>query len=108
MIILDLYKYKLPNGFLISLSDVGLPEFTIEKRLVAENGKILVCGDSRINCIDVTEEEISLWTEEDRTEYDDYIFLNPPSQDSSGSSTVPNEEIEKYTQIIDILSGEQK
>lgn len=108
MKILDLYKYQFPTGSLISLSDIGLPNLTIEKRLVAENGKILVCGDSRVNCIDVTEEEISLWTEEDRTEYDDYITLNPPSQDSSGSSTVPNEEIEKYTQIIDILSGEKE
>ena len=108
MIILDLYNYKLPNGFLISLSDIGLPNPTIEKRLIAENGKILVCGDSRINCIDVTEEEVSLWKEEDRTEYDDYIFFNPPQQDSSGSNTVPNEEIEKYTQIIDILSGEKE
>ena len=108
MKILDLYKYTLPNGFLITITDLGLPEFIILKRLVAENGKILVCGDFRQSCIDVTEEEISLWTEEDRTEYDDYITLNPPSQDSSGSGTVPNEEIEKYTQIIDILSGEQE
>lgn len=108
MIILDLYRYQFPNGTLITLSDIGLPDPIMEKRLVAENGKILVYGDSRVDCIDVTEEEISLWKEEDRTEYDDYITLNPPSQDSSGSGTVSNEEIEKYTQIIDILSGEQE
>lgn len=59
----NLYKYTGKNGTVITLVDLGVPCEEM-KRLIADEGKELVSGDSRYSCIDVFPEEVELWKEE--------------------------------------------
>lgn len=57
-----LYKYKGTNGELITTINLGI-EHEPMVRLVADAGSYLTDGEIKTGAIDVTEEEISLWTE---------------------------------------------
>ena len=70
MKVVNLYKYTGNNGTDITPVDLGIPCEEM-KRLVADEGKELVKGDSRLSCIDVLPVDVGHWEEEDKVLFDD-------------------------------------
>ena len=100
MIKITLFQYKTDSGFFVTTADLPLDRKEI-LRIVADNGKVLTNGVERIHYVDILPEELELWEEIERTEYDTFLEYNKNKSEN-------NENVEKYTQIIDILSGEQE
>lgn len=63
-----IYVYEGHGGTIQSPIEIPGAERTLMRRLVADEGKILVNGDRTATAIDVEEWEVSAWTEEVRSD----------------------------------------
>lgn len=75
MIKIPLYKYKGKNGELITAIDLGI-EHEPMIRLVADAGSYLTDGDIKTGAIDITEEEVDLWSEMPYEDNENAIEVN--------------------------------
>ena len=75
MIKIPLYKYKGKNGELITAIDLGI-EHEPMVRLVADAGSYLTNGDIKTGAIDITEDEITLWSEKIYEDDENAIKVN--------------------------------
>lgn len=63
MNIINIYLYKGENGVIQTPVKLPIPELKQMRRLVADEGKILVNGEERTSCIDVDIDKIDMWQE---------------------------------------------
>ena len=70
-----LYKYKGTNGELITTINLGI-EHEPMIRLVAVAGSYLTDGEIKTVAIDITEDEINLWTEKIYEDGEDTINVD--------------------------------
>lgn len=70
-----LYKYKGTNGELITTINLGI-EHEPMIRLVADAGSYLTDGEIKTGAIDITEDEINLWTEKIYEDGEDTINVD--------------------------------
>lgn len=70
-----LYKYKGVNGELITTINLGI-EHEPMIRLVADAGSYLTDGVIKTGAIDITEDEINLWTEKVYEDGEDTINVD--------------------------------
>ena len=75
MIIIPIYKYKGKNGELITVIDLDI-EHEPMVRLVADAGSYLTNGDIKTGAIDITENEIDLWSEKPYEDNENAIEVN--------------------------------
>ena len=61
----EMKQYQGDNGVIQTPVKLPIPELKQMRRLVADEGKILVNGDERTSCIDVDIDKIELWQEVD-------------------------------------------
>ena len=65
MNIINIYLYQGDNGVIQTPVKLPIPELKQMRRLVADEGKILVNGEERTSCIDVDIDKIDMWQEVD-------------------------------------------
>ena len=75
MIIIPIYKYKGKNGELITVIELDI-EHEPMVRLVADAGSYLTNGDIKTGAIDITENEIDLWSEKPYEDNENAIEVN--------------------------------
>lgn len=75
MIKIPLYKYKGKNGELITVIELDI-EHEPMVRLVADAGSYLTNGDIKTGAIDITENEIDLWSEKPYEDNKNAIEVN--------------------------------
>ena len=75
MIKIPLYKYKGKNGELITVIDLGI-EHEPMIRLVADAGNYLTNGEIKTGAIDISENEIDLWSEMPYEDNENAIEVN--------------------------------
>lgn len=75
MITMPLYKYKGKNGELITTINLGI-EHEPMIRLVADAGSYLTNGEIKTGAIDITEDQVNLWSEKPYEDNEDVIEVN--------------------------------
>ena len=65
MKIMNIYLYQGDNGVIQTPVKLPIQELKQMRRLVADEGKILVNGEERTSCIDVDIDKIDMWQEVD-------------------------------------------
>lgn len=75
MIKIPIYKYKGKNGELITVIELDI-EHEPMVRLVADAGSYLTNGDIKTGAIDITENEIDLWSEKPYEDNKNAIEVN--------------------------------
>lgn len=75
MITVPLYKYKGKNGELITTINLGI-EHEPMVRLVADAGSYLTNGEIKTGAIDITEDQVDLWSEKPYEDNEDVIEVN--------------------------------
>ncbi len=75
MITVPLYKYKGKNGVLITTINLGI-EHEPMVRLVADAGSYLTNGEIKTSAIDITEDQVNLWSEKPYEDNEDVIEVN--------------------------------
>lgn len=103
MIKIPLFQYQTNSGSFLTTADLPLERVEI-LRIAADNGKVLTNGIERVHYVDILPEELVLWEETERIEYDTFLEYQKQEHNKPENS----EEAETYAQIIDILSGEQE
>ena len=72
---IPIYKYKGKNGELITVIELDI-EHEPMVRLVADAGSYLTNGDIKTGAIDITENEIDLWSEKPYEDNKNAIEVN--------------------------------
>lgn len=75
MITVPLYKYKGKNGVLITTINLSI-EHEPMVRLVADAGSYLTNGEIKTSAIDITEDQVNLWSEKPYEDNEDVIEVN--------------------------------
>ena len=75
MIKIPIYKYKGKNGEMITVIELDI-EHEPMVRLVADAGSYLTNGDIKTGAIDITENEIDLWSEKPYEDNKNAIEVN--------------------------------
>lgn len=75
LITVPLYKYKGKNGELITTINLGI-EHEPMVRLVADAGSYLTNGEIKTGAIDITEDQVDLWSEKPYEDNEDVIEVN--------------------------------
>ena len=63
MTVKPIYIYQGENGTIQTPVKLPIAETKQMRRLIADEGKVLVNGDQKTTCIDVKIEEVALWSE---------------------------------------------
>lgn len=66
MTIKNLYRYSAGNEIVVSPEPPpdGTEYTSVLKRLIADDGRILICGEEKTTCVDVPESGVEDWCEE--------------------------------------------
>lgn len=105
MRVINIYKYTSENGVIITPINLNIGNPTITYRLAADSGKILTDGKTRTHVVEVKENEISLWREEDKTEEEkaqEFVLEVDESE-----ATPLEDDNEDYKKMLDIITGEE-
>ena len=95
------YQYSSNYGTVLTTVNLefGIPK--IVYHLIAEKGKILTNGITRVSSVEVDTNELKLWKEVERTQEE-------LQEEKQYYDEITNNETNNYKQLLDIITGERE